>query len=268
MKRKVVVLFVMCMLVLVLAGCAAAPEPTPVPQTEPPPPTQPPAPTELPPPTQPPAPTEPPPPTETPVPTNTPLPEGVLFRDDFNGSLQPGWVWENENPDKWSFSDDGMLQIVGESESLIGNSMYQNNLLWYDLPEGDFMITAHLYTKPFTNFHQATIYIYENPENFVAINRGYCDVCEVGGGGFFMEYKIDSAWGAYQDPSDAEEVWLRLESKDKVLSGYYAITEGDWKRLGRFGNFFQFKRVGIGVTNSGTDEAVLGSFDWFEISVP
>lgn len=115
-------------------------------------------------------------PTETPKPTNTPLPAGVLFRDDFNGELQPGWEWENENPDKWTFTDDGWLQIVGEFNSLISQNQ-QSNLLWYPLPEGDFVITVHLKTKPFENFHQAAIFIYEDPENYITLNRGYCDLC-------------------------------------------------------------------------------------------
>ena len=97
-------------------------------------------------------------PTETPKPTNTPLPAGVLFRDDFNGELQPGWEWENENPDKWTFTDDGWLQIVGEFNSLISQNQ-QSNLLWYPLPEGDFVITVHLKTKPFENLSPSR-YIY------------------------------------------------------------------------------------------------------------
>ncbi len=103
-------------------------------------------------------------PTETQRSTTTPLPAGVLFRDDFEGELQPGWEWENENPDKWTFTDDGWLRIVGESDNLLRENQ-QNNLLWYPLPAGDFVITVHLKTKPFENFHQAAIYVYQDPEN-------------------------------------------------------------------------------------------------------
>jgi hypothetical protein len=128
-------------------------------------------------------------PTETPKPTNTPLPTGILFRDDFNGELQSGWKWERENPDKWTITDDGWLQIIGEPNALLQENE-QNNLLWYPLPSGDFVITVHLKTKPFENFHQAAIFIYEDPENYVTINRGYCDLCPTGGNGVYMDYKI------------------------------------------------------------------------------
>jgi len=212
-------------------------------------------------------PTNTPLPTETPKPTMTPLPVGVLFRDDFEGELQSGWEWENENPAKWTFTDDGWLQIIGEYNSLLGENQ-QNNLLWYSLPAGDFVVTVHLKTKPFENFQQAAIFIYEDPENYVTINRGYCDPCSTGGNGFYMDYKIGGEWGGYKAKTDSEDVYLRLESKGNTISGYYATVPDQWERLGRFGNFFQFRKVGIGVSNVRASNDVVGLFDYFEISQP
>lgn len=219
------------------------------------------------PPTDTPAPTKPALPTETPRPTNTPLPVGVLFRDDFEGSLQPGWEWESENPDKWTFTDDGSLQIIGENNDLLYSNQ-QNNLLWYPLPAGDFVITVHLNTKPFDNFQQAAIFIYEDSDNYITINRGFCAPCATGGNGFYMDYKIAGQIGNYNTATNAEDVYLRLESKENVISGYYATAPEQWERLGRFGNFFQFKKVGIGVSNGRSANDVVGQFDYFEISQP
>jgi hypothetical protein len=206
-------------------------------------------------------------PTETPRPANTPLPAGVLFRDDFEDELQPGWEWDGENPAKWSLTGEGALQIIGESNGLLSDNQ-QNNLLWYPLPAGNVVITVHLKTKPLENFHQAAIFIYEDPENYVTINRGYCDLCSTGGNGFYMDYKIGGEWGDYAVATTADDVYLRLESKDNVISGYYATSPGQWERLGRFGNYFQFKQVGIGVSNIGAASDVVGQFDYFEIGLP
>ncbi len=206
-------------------------------------------------------------PTETPKPSNTPLPAGVIFRDDFNGELQPGWEWQYENPSKWTFTDDGWLQIIGERDSLLGNGR-QSNLLWYPLPAGDIVITVHLKTKPFENFQQSAIFIYEDPENYITINRGFCDICPTGGNGFYMDYKIGGKWGDYNVATSAEDVYLRLEAKDNIISGFYATEPEQWTRLGRFGNYFQFKKVGIGVSNVGAADDVVGLFDYFEISQP
>lgn len=255
MRNRLEVVILILVVALVMVGCTQATEVPPTPA-----PTQPPADTAVP-------PTDIPEPTATPEPLPTPLPEGVVFRDDFEGSLQPGWEWENENPDRWTLTDDGWLQIMGEHDSLLHED-HQNNLLWYPLPDGDYVITVHLSTNPFENFQQATIYIYEDPDNYVAINRGYCDLCLTGGNGFYMEYQISGVTGAYQQAVDAEDVYLRLESKDDVISGYYATEPDQWERLGRFGNYFQFQKVGIGVTNVGAGNNVVGLFDFLEISVP
>jgi len=214
-----------------------------------------------------PSPTETTAPTTTPEPTTTPLPEGVLFRDDFNGDISVEWDIQNENSDKWTLTDDGWLQIVGEQNSLLGEE-YQTNLFWHALPEGDFVITTHLKTKPFENFHQSALFIYEDPENYIAINRGFCDVCSTGGGGFYMDYKISGVTGAYASATDAEDVYLRLESKDGMITGYYATQPDQWQRLGRFGNYFKFTRVGIGVSNVRATDDLVGLFDSFEISKP
>jgi hypothetical protein len=206
-------------------------------------------------------------PTETPKPIATSLPEGALFRDDFEGELQPGWEWESENPDKWTLTDDGWLQIIGENDDLLYTNQ-QNNLLWYPLPVGAFVITVHLKTKPFDNFQQAAIFIYEDSDNYITINRGFCAPCATGGNGFYMDYKIAGQVGNYNATTNAEDVYLRLESKDNIISGYYATEPEQWKRLGRFGNFFQFKKVGIGVSNGRSQNDVVGLFDYFEVSVP
>jgi hypothetical protein len=249
-------------LVIILAGCSSpAPEPTAIPAASTAEPTSPSAPTQT------SVSTESPVPSATIEPTLTALPEGILFRDDFNGDISVEWDIQNENPGKWTLTDDGWLQIVGEHNSLLGEE-YQTNLFWHVLPEGDFVITTHLKTKPFENFHQSALFIYEDPENYIAINRGFCDVCSTGGGGFYMDYKISGVTGAYSSATDAEDVYLRLESKNDMITGYYAVQPDQWQRLGRFGNYFKFTRVGIGVSNVRAPDDLVGLFDYFEISKP
>jgi regulation of enolase protein 1 (concanavalin A-like superfamily) len=217
-------------------------------------------------------------PTDTPVPTSTstptPLPEGVIFRDDFSGALQPGWSWENEKPDRWKITDDGWLQIRGEDSSALAGQN-QSNMLFRDLPTGNFMVTVHVTAATDSNFQQAAVFLYEDVNNYVAINRGFCEPCFPGNGnGIFMDYKIGGKnyWlGNNKVKSDPVDVYLRLVSKDKIIYGYYAFEPNDWKLLTRLGDFFEFKRVGVGVTNSdpnGVDSDLIGSFDYFEISNP
>lgn len=198
------------------------------------------------------------------TPTATPANlDEVIFRDDFTKELQPGWTWENEDKTKWNITDEGFLEIKGGHDSLIAQNQ-QVNLLWHELPEEDFSVSVHLITDPRENFQQAAIFLYEDPKNYVTINRGYCGPC--GGSGFYMDYKIGGETGTYRVSSTKTDVYLRLESKNKIISGFYATQPDKWVRLGRFGNFFSFKKVGLGVTNAGdTKVKIIGKYDWFEI---
>jgi len=252
--KKLLLIGGIIILPLILISCAAqpaigvseeAPLPTPLPQTN------------------------------TPEPTATlaltPTPEGQIFRDDFTGQLRSEWSWENEVPSRWTLTYDGRLQIIGQDPSLLLGGV-QSNLLWTTLPEGDFAISVHLQAQPVVNFQQATMYLYENPENFVALNRGYCGFCVSGGNAIYMEYKIGKDFGTYKQPTNVTDLYLKLVSQENVISGYYAFEPDQWQRLGRFGNYFQFKRVGLGVSNVDqkhtSSDDLIGMFDYFEITRP
>ena len=203
--------------------------------------------------------------------TPTATPEGLIFRDDFTDTLQPGWTWENEKSDQWTITPDGWLQLLGDDSALLYGQA-QSNLLWRELPSGNFAITVHLQAAPVTNFQQATIYLYEDLDNYIAINRGYCGFCTTGGNGIYMEYKINGQGNAYMIAFEETDLYIKLEGKDHVISGFYATAPDQWKRLGRFGNYFLFKRVGLGVTNSDIERDdnadLVGLFDYFEITRP
>lgn len=210
--------------------------------------------------------------TPTIIPTASPVYQ--VFRDDFTGVLQPGWTWENEKPDRWKVTDDGWLQILAEDESVLAGEA-QSNLLFRDLPSGNFVVTAHLTAAPDSNFQQAAIFLYEDINNYVAINRGYCEPCFPGkGNGIFVDYKINDQFiwsSALNTQVDEVDVYLRLMSKDKIIYAYYALTPDDWQLITRLGDFFEFTRVGLGVSNIDKAEItsdLVGSFDYFAITRP
>ncbi|MFZ5822109.1 MAG: hypothetical protein ACOYYJ_19635 [Chloroflexota bacterium] len=248
---------------LLIASCSAPTQPPQPASSEPSP---------APPTVPPPAATVTPEPSPTPAPTATPL--NQVFRDDFTGGLQPGWTWENEKPDRWKITDDGWLQILAEDASALAGQA-QSNMLFRALPGGNFVVTAHITTAPDSNFQQTTIFLFEDANNYVAVNRGYCEPCFPGkGNGIFMEYKIGGQFrwsGELNTQVDQTDVYLRLVSKDKIIYGYYALSPDDWRLITRLGDFFEFDRVGLGVTNSdgaGIASDLVGSYDYFEITRP
>ena len=213
--------------------------------------------------------TEVPIPEESPTPDPSPTPEGLVFRDDFSGELAQGWIWGNENPEKWSLTEDRGLEIIGEDAFDLSGDFPQNNVLLRELPQGEIAVTVHLEADPDTDFQQAALWLWESGETYVRINRGYCSHC--GGSGFFFDYVIPGLPnGSYELPGfDQTDVYLRIEITSDMISLYYGLEPGQWQRLGRFGNAFQFDQVGIGVTNLdpfGADDDLVARFDWFEIT--
>ena len=64
---------------------------------------------------------------------------------------------------------------------------------------------------------------------------------------------------------------MQLEFKDDVITANYSFEPGAWERLGRFGNFFKFNRVGLGASNidmEGRNEDLVAMYDYFEITKP
>ena len=204
-------------------------------------------------------------------PTPVPTPAGQIFHDDFSGSLQPGWIWENEVSMRWSLSADGWLEILGEDASLIMNDM-QTNLLCRTAPEGDIQITVHLSANPGTNFQQATLYLYRDGDNYIAMNRGFCGFCLEGGNGVYMEYKLAGSVGTYKVPTRDTDVFLRLVMQEQSITGYYAFEPDEWQQFGRIGNYLKDTRICLGVSNVDSPGEypgdLSGRFDYLDISQP
>jgi hypothetical protein len=232
----------------------------------------------LPPPTSKPAATQEPAtlePSETPTQEPTATPEGVLFRDDFSGELQTGWTWENENPSNWRFTEDGWLEITGE-DGFMGGPNPQSNVLIRDLPAGEVMITVHLRADPVANFQQAAIWLWQDQNNFLDLNRGYCNPCSFTkdtqqfGSGIYQDYHIPGLLGTFQALADQADVYLRIVIDQDAFTTYYALQPDQWTRLGRFDNLFTFSQIRLGVSNLdpfGIDANLVGAFDWIEISI-
>ena len=176
----------------------------------------------------------------------------------------------NEVSSRWSLTPEGWLQILGEDASLLGND-YQSNLLCRPAPTGEFQITVRVDAAPAENFQQATLYLYQDGNNYIAINRGFCGPCLTSGSGVFMEYKIAGSWGAYNAKTDATDTYLRLTSNGESISGYYAFAPEEWQLFGKVGYFVQEAQVCLGVSNvdtAGINADLVGRFDYLDISLP
>ena len=214
-------------------------------------------------------------------PTSEALPEGVLFREDFNNQLQDGWQWWNEDPELWSFvefGDSTWLRIVADDPV---TPQEQVNSLVRPLPEGDFVITAHIIANPSENFHQANIFIFEDEASYIRLNLGFCDRCGLPDGyGYFLENITErnvmntpsGEFSMMHRGAEEQDVYLRLVRQGRSVTGYYATEYGDWQRIGSYNHAFTSGMIGLGATNipaeGGQTEGIVAMFEYFEVSVP
>ena len=204
----------------------------------------------------------------------TQVPEVILFRDDFEGHLMPGWEWVNEDPDKWEFVD-----FKGRRWLQLTSAEGRTNYLLREAPQGDFSVIAHIYTDPKETFQDANIGVYEDFSNYIVLNIGYCEFCVEGGDAFYMNTYIDNRPldDIYMIPRDAElkDIYLRLDV-DRIgkVTSYYASAENPevWIKLETIGHDFDVKSVGLGVSNIVIEGQIAQNleafFDFFEISKP
>jgi len=254
---KKVTLFSIAVLVALVSGaCQPAPEPAPPPE-----------------PTATPKPPATPEPTFTPTIEPTATPVGQIFRDDFETELQPGWVWVNEEPENWDISDKGVLRITADDVCLIG-SHFQNNLLFYDAPQGiSYQVEAKINVNTTSNFQQASVYLFEDSDNYYSANRGYCDICPPKGDGIFSDYMYhnEMSFSFKGRKIDTGDVYLKIvvDREGKWLINYYATEPGKWIQLRKVPLLINIQQVGLGASNcdNGTyDDTLIAMFDYFVIT--
>jgi serine/threonine protein kinase/ABC-type branched-subunit amino acid transport system substrate-binding protein len=202
---------------------------------------------------------------------NIPSPVSAMMTDDFEGELDSGWSWFEEDPAFWSLSDAlGALRIVTQGESLYGAGI-PRNLLLRDAPEGDFEVITRVEFEPQQNFQQAAIVAYQDEDNFVLLNRGFCDLDACVGSGLHLDAEINGEVipDTPKTPAVLSSTFLRLRREGTTYTGYYSANGETWIGLGQLTNPLQPVQVGLMATNSNTDPAVPqipADFDFFEVS--
>jgi beta-xylosidase len=234
--------FAIALIVFVLTACSPQPTTTAIP-TNPPPPAD----TQIPPATE----TAVPLPTETAVPTATlepsPTPDPIIFRDEFDGSLDQWWIWTNENPKKWSLSNNpGYLEIGPEGGRISDGKI--KNLLLREAPVGNFQLDTKMTFTPTGNFQIAGLIIYVDNQNQIQFGKAYCDMGScVGAGAYFDMVNngtfVDSNYATVLPNSDI--LYLRLTKIDNIYTAFYSIDGVEYKEIGSHKSSLQPVSVGL-----------------------
>lgn len=192
--------------------------------------------------------------------------QSVLFRDDFNGSMQSGWTWTRENPATWSLPANG-LRIESEYGDLWqGWTNNCRNMLLRPAPSSDITIEAKLEVSLVAPINQAHILLYYNDDYYVrfgpVLSYGYqvvIDVVhEVGGG---IAHQSAVSWGN-------NLVYLKIQKSGSSASCYYSSDGLNWTLHRTISNLnFSVDQVGlVAFDGSEPPSASVTTYDYFQIS--
>jgi hypothetical protein len=192
-------------------------------------------------------------------------PTPVADIHDFDGTLESGWAWINEDPTHWSSTEvPGSLRIVSQVGSISGGLQNAQNVLVRDAPAGHFDIIAKVTFNPTSSSQNAAIFIQLDDGHLVSLSRGYCregdDPSCVGSGVYFDGSELGCPRAGME--SSAQMVYLMLRRAGNSYVGYL-LSGGDWVEVGRCYNA-TLVASGIGLIVTGTPE-IPADFDSFTL---
>ncbi len=204
--------------------------------------------------------------------TIAPTSDPDYFRNDFDGPLDTGWQWVNEDASHWSLNaGSGSLQIDLTSGRVSDGTI--QNMLMRPAPTGNFQVTIGLTFRAIENDQFAGLILYESATRFLQIGRSR-SVCEgpdqiCDGSGIYLQFYDD------QDPKPLREAKrysgsVPLHLRLTRIGDEYAIemSKGDGLAWFRYGNYtIKFKPTYIGLfAGQNFGQPITALFDYFEVS--
>jgi hypothetical protein len=194
----------------------------------------------------------------------------VTWTDDFSSSSLDGrWSWIREDATHWSLTDrPGFLRITTQDGTIFFSGGDGKNLLLQSAPLGDFEIRTRVFFAPTENFQYAGLLVYDDDDNFVLLNRGFCSFC-IGSAIYFDSEIGGSPPAPISAPVSITDTYLRIQKAGAVYTASYSIDGNSWTVLGSHTNSsLTPKMIGISASNSnagaGTSE-IPADFDFFTL---
>jgi predicted amidohydrolase YtcJ len=196
-----------------------------------------------------------------------------VFRDDFEGALDPGWSWYQNDAPGWTLSNmPGWLRLNLSTGSFF-SATPPANLLLRPAPSGDFELETWLRFSPYRNFEIAGLVVVFDDHSVVQFGRGFCEVpgsaeC-VGDGLYFDNIQGGSPVGGnFPAPSLlGVDYLLRLQRQGHGYSASYSTDGSNWVSLGS--HTVDKAPMSIGLIAAQAESAGnYADFDYFEITAP
>ena len=200
-------------------------------------------------------------------------PSILIFSDDFEDELQPGWEWLYESKDRWTLHEKpGFLHFEVALDT--------KQFLARNAPEGNFEITTRVLITPHQNFQFAGLFILQDDGHKLMFGRGFAYFpdaeCCIGNALYYdnqdkilgvpeQGYAINLLSPTKTDELD--EAYLRLTREGKTYTAYYSNDGENWTTIGKHKVGWVPVYVGIMARGNQNSTSVDADFDFFTLKI-
>lgn len=165
--------------------------------------------------------------------TETPLVGSNDFIEDFNDStIQSPWFWIREDSSAWSLSErPGFLRIRTQEGTLDQNSVF-NNLLLRPSVNTNYILTIRVDFLPIQNFHEASIYLYADDDNWIKLSRLFQDTTLSGDVYLFAHERNGTFHPGFVVPANETISELRISVVGHSITASFKESDGYWTTIG------------------------------------
>jgi beta-xylosidase len=217
------------------------------------------------------------PPTDTAIPPTatatlqpSPTPDPLLFRDDFEGALDPAWHWIAEKPAYWSLTHvPGWLRITARAGGIGQDTA--TNVLVQPAPQGSFELETKLNFRPGGNYQIAGLLIYESNHSTAFFGRAFCDNPQCARDGYYFDMVTNGAWAGQNyatSAPDVDVVYLRLRREADTYTAYASEDGQAWALIGQHVQPLNPLFVGLWAGQASGSVPRVAAFDYFTIMRP
>ena len=190
----------------------------------------------------------------------------MLFRDDFNASIDSQWTILNQDTDYYSLESDHLELRANSGDLWTFRTDYKNLFLIDNPTNGDFDVTMRIIGfLPVENYTQIDIVAYDDDDNHVRNIYGYLGARKL------LEFgaEIDQAWTSSQELRDFGNApfYLRLRKVGNTYIQYYStdgIVFSQANSPVTYGDGTPNKLGFVAMVDP--SESSVAKIDWFEVT--
>lgn len=200
-----------------------------------------------------------------PIPSGSP-PHARAVSDDFTmASLDPNrWMIFNEDSAKYRVADGALIAMAEAGDIHRARADVKNIFLQY-APAGDFCVSTRVTIDAKTNYEQAGLIIWQDPDNYLRFSSLYAD-----GKGIELGKEVNQLFTSILAPNKiGSTVLLGIEKKGITYISYMSPDGEKWTETARY-EFDNLKNLKVGLVayTASSVQKREARFDYFHVDQP